>query len=327
MKKGTLKTVSGILASCITFESCGGNLIFDEPADDINRNIQKEPEEQALKSIAVSSTYQVGKDDLEYIAFLEQLANDIIDDEETAKLFIKDPQAYIAAHGFDRNVNINSKVTNCILALSDKEICKAAQVGDIERYIELLEQKGYIDRAFINNVNKIYAESSEAKKDLALKSLLKTPLSADGNKIDGEISAVIFSVAIIVGAVAAVWAVVVEHAVAANAVAYATALVSNTAAVTSGKGKEKETGKDIKKEKDTRNKSMKKLQDSSLLSVWKLKNHSAEKTYVVTNKLTDKIVADAIKFIRKNCNEELKNISDNDLRTFILLNLQTYEMD
>lgn len=324
MKKNTLQIVPGILAGCITFESCGGNLIFDESADDINSNIiNNQGDYQMLNSIAVNTIYQFEEEDLKYISFLEKLANDIINNEEIASLFIKNPQAYITKHGFEKSVNMNPKITNCILALADKEICQAALTGNVGKYIELLESKGFIKKAFVNNIDNIYTKTIEQGKGDKLKSLeRKFQSSNDEPESSIDTNFGIFAFCAVVGAIVVVWAVAVEHVAAANAVSYLTALVSKVAAITKGKGGEKPG-----KRKSIKQSSIEKIQETSLLSVWQLKNHSAEKTYIVTNELTEKLVNDAIKIIRNNNMKELENISDNDLRNFILLNLQTYDFE
>lgn len=296
-KEQLLKSTSILLAGCITFESCEGGLILDLPSDEIS--LENSTALNDTNSIAVNVRYSLDESSIKYLEFINQLATDIINDSTVAKEFIKAPNSYLNSYGFEENVNINPRLTNCILALADTDICNSAKKGNIAEYIQLMRTKGYIDKAFIHDINNIYNDNNSNKKTNFI-----TLHSSNSQSI--QASAVAFAIMAVVGAVVAVWAVVVEHFAAGNAIFYLTVLT------TSYKGK-------------GLNRASTNIHNSSLISAWKLKSGSSN-SYIASHKMTEEIISSTIKEIRSSNNPDLNSISDEELRAFILINLQCYDI-
>ena len=100
--------------------------------------------------------------------------------------------------------------------------------------------------------------------------------------------AVAFAVAVIVGAVAVVWAVVVEHFGVANAVGAVTALAWKVAATTSG-NKRRKNGALVEN-----------LMTSNTIEVWNIKSQNKEMAYIVADEFTNETVNSLMQYIRNN---------------------------
>ena len=88
-----------------------------------------------------------------------------------------------------------------------------------------------MEKISINDIDSISKSQIEIQKILTRNSAI--------TNLETQASAVAFAVAVIVGAVAVVWAVVVEHFGVANAVGAVTALAWKVAATTSGNKRRK----------------------------------------------------------------------------------------
>lgn len=127
--------------------------------------------------------------------------------------------------------------------------------------------------------------------------------------------AVAFAVAVIVGAVAVVWAVVVEHFGVANAVGAVTALAWKVAATTSG-NKRRKNGALVEN-----------LMTSNTIEVWNIKSQNKEMAYIVADEFTNETVNSLMQYIRNNFPEECSKYDEDVLRNAILINLQNAEIE
>lgn len=299
MNKKITKTIAGILSGSILFESCAVGY-FDEPADNINQIINHDNHD----SFAVPLNIKLSNKDIEYFSFLKQLSLDIITNPSIANEFIKDPKLYIAKYGFDdKHIEVDSKLTKCILALGDTEISDAINNGDIDKYLTLLQQKNYIDKVTINNIDVLLSENN----DIKIKNLV------DSLKInEGELQASLafFALAVVVGVAAVVWVAVIEHFGLANAVGGLTAVYWKVAAVTDGQ------------ETTEENKKLSSLPNSNVIQVWRLRNNDPKSLYLLADAYTSNLIESVLKYIKRNFPSEYDKVSENELRNAILINIQ-----
>ena len=152
----------GALSGTILLESCTNGYYLNYDVDDINETLSKSSTVFNNKALPINVTFS--DEQREYLIFLQTLAQDILSDSSTAKSFISNPQEYVQSKGFTCEINIDSKLTQIILALADDEICKAIESGDISTYLNLLKRKGLIDNISISELNQLKDYTSTLNK-------------------------------------------------------------------------------------------------------------------------------------------------------------------
>ncbi len=301
MKSKLSKVIIGTLSGTLFIESCTNGYYLNYSIDEINETLSKHS--TPIENTALPIDVHLNDKQREYLLFLQTLAKEIITDSSIARKFIGNPSEYIKSKGFNsENISIDSKLTKIILALADDEICNAIENGNVEKYLKLLDNKGLIDKVSIRELNQIKKHSYSIKATM------------EENNIDTEIisvSAFAFAVAVLVGAVAVVWAVVVEHFLAANAIAATTAIAWKVGAVTNGS----ETNKRVD------------LLVPKALQIWDLKSQDPTLNHLVADKFTSFTVDSLIEYFRTNI-PEFDNQTDLPiLRNAIIANLQNMPYD
>lgn len=174
-------------------------------------------------------------------------------------------------------------------------------------YLSLLKERGLMEKISINDIDSISKSQIEIQKILTRNSAI--------TNLETQASAVAFAVAVIVGAVAVVWAVVVEHFGVANAVGAVTALAWKVAATTSG-NKRRKNGALVEN-----------LMTSNTIEVWNIKSQNKEMAYIVADEFTNETVNSLMQYIRNNFPEECSKYDEDVLRNAILINLQNAEIE
>lgn len=298
MKSKFSKFVIGTISGTILLESCTNGYYLNYDVDEINETLSKTT--TAINNTALPINVQYSDEQREYLIFLQTLAHDILIDPAIAKSFISNPSEYIKSKGFAcENINIDSKLTQIILALADDEICRAIESGNISIYLNLLKDRGLLDTISISELNQLKDYTSSLNKALSL----------DMANQDMAVSASVlaFAMAVLVGVFAVVWAVVIEHFTAANAVGALTAIAWKVAVVTSGTP--------IRNPSDT-------LLSTKTMRIWNLKSQGPNSMYLVADQFTSDTVNSLIEYFRENM-PELYDKTDLDvLRNAIIANLQ-----
>lgn len=289
----TIKTLAGT----ILFESCTDGNYLNYSVEEINEFLSGNLKD--CNNVALPINVKFSDEQCEYLLFLQTLSHEILLNPTTARTFIENPSEYIKSKGFRKNnINIDSKLTKIILALANTDICNAIQSGNVSLYLELLEKEGLLDRISITELDQFKERSFSIKYNLNDNQKSQIPTS---------MSAVAFAVAVLVGAVAVVWAVAVEHFVAANAVGAVTSVAWKVAAVTSGK--KLTTHLDA-------------LLATNTMKVWNLKSQDPQLAYMVADEFTSLTVESLMKYFRTNMPEIYTQIDLSILRNAIIVNLQ-----
>lgn len=297
MKIKLSKIMVGALSGTILLESCTNGYYLNYDVDDINETLSKSSTVFNNKALPINVTFS--DEQWEYLIFLQTLAQDILSDSSTAKSFISNPQEYVQSKGFTCEINIDSKLTQIILALADDEICKAIESGDISTYLNLLKRKGLIDNISISELNQLKDYTSTLNKAMNM--------SRAANQEMVSASFFAFAAAVLVGVAAVVWAVVIEHFGAANAVAAATAIVWKVGAVTSGSS--------IRTHSDA-------IMTTKVMKIWDLKSQDPNSTYLVADQFTSKTVDSLIEYFKENMPELYNQTDLTVLRNAIIANIQ-----
>lgn len=238
-----------------------------------------------LGRIAIPISIGLNSEEARYLAFLQKLSSDIIENPEVAKEFSKNPDSFVKAYGYNEKVTLDEGMLKLILALGDDDINKAISLNDTKAFYELCKEKNLfsVDSKLIGLVNN--EEIRKKLNDLGLN------LGEGGEQISQPPKAFLVPIVAIVVAVA----VVVVAVYAAT---------HNSFTVTSKMNSE-----------------MERLSESNpVLNIWALKDKK-DKTHIVVNELIENQINEAIDLIKKEKPSFFKNNSEEEFRALIKLNL------
>ncbi len=152
------------------------------------------------------------------IIALTRLSDDIFNNPKIAKSFSDNPSKYLKSIGIeDISLDLNSIEVKSVLALGDKDIQEAIRTNNINKYIELLETKNYLNFESIKVDKQMltYIEN-QFNNDKNLSKIISPQLNSNDAK-----SAAVAAVAVVyvVAAVVSQAGVVYNVGAAINAVA------------------------------------------------------------------------------------------------------------
>lgn len=286
------------LAGTILFNSCGAGYIYEESAEEINQSLHKQTDTRSTDYNSIAIPFS--NNDIDYLSFLNELAQDIINNPDVATKFIDDPNVYIKSKGYTGcTIEPDSKLTKMILCLSDAEIGNAIKNQDINLYLDLMITKGYIKNITIEDSDNVL-EIADKIHDL----FYGKPKIPNKNLQYLNSSFAFFYLAVVVGVCAVVWAVVAEHVGAANAVVLATVVAQSLGVVTSGKPPLLEN-----------------LYNSHYLEIWNIKSEDNSNINIVADQYIKRMVEDNITYLKKNYPEELSKYSKAEIVNAVLINI------
>lgn len=291
-----IKIIAGTLSSAIFAESCTHGYYLDYPADEINKLAQTRSVDS--NSIAIPLKVQFSDENIEYISFLNELAQDILKDPSVAKEFIKNPQTYINEHGYPIKFSkLDARLTKIILALADEDVCTAIKTHDIGAYLNIMKSKNYIDTLEINDIDRFFliGDKINFNEDLLTEARI--------------VSAGLFLGPVVVAVCCAVWAVFVEHVLVGNAAAFATVFSAAYAYNAFAKVNGHENVYDS-------------LLNSSYIEIFSLKDTENLDLTIVMDEFIEQSVDDTINYIKLNYPQLTAKYNEKTLKTTILLNIQ-----
>jgi len=129
------RVISGVISSSLLLSSCtnGGTylLLDDEP------NTENQ-------STGVSISASLDEETINMLKEITPLVNDILADKEVAKEFAKDPYAF-CENNYGFSFDLSDPVLNLLLALGDEALNETLENGDIDRFLDLCIEKGFIN--------------------------------------------------------------------------------------------------------------------------------------------------------------------------------------
>lgn len=296
--------IAGSLASIIFVQSCSKPSISyydDEDVVAINL-LDKDYENNMLLPIEIKLDSQLSS----YFDFLNELAEEIINNPETAQQFLASPTEYMDNHGYSNlTISLDESLLNMVLCYADEELIEAIKKNDVELFVRICNSKGYIKSISESNleiVRSILSSNEEFVK--YLDSLESNGVGEKG----AQTTAVAFTVAIAIGAAVAIWAGAVTHVLIGNVTVVGT--VHDVAAATTyvWKGNEAELNNGMPN-------------NSELIKIWLLKGGDASKCDMITNQHNEIFVEQLIDVIKSEIPEKAEQCDMDFVRNTLKLNL------
>ena len=124
----------------------------------------QEPQEREItaKNAAISITYDLTAEELEYLKFLSHLNEELLSNRIKAKSFSDSPETYLHERGYNYDIAMDDCILKLFQAYGDDEIYNALKANDIKIFFILCKERGYIDQE--NSSSKIF---NRIKKDLS----------------------------------------------------------------------------------------------------------------------------------------------------------------
>ena len=136
------QVVAGVVSTSLIAPSCtpyftDGDIYEEAVIDDA-----------ALGDIAIPISLKLKPDDAKYILALQNLALDIIDNQDIAREFSNNPTLILKKYGYDGNVNLDDNLSKFVLALGDEEINNAIKAKDIKGFLSLCKEKDLLTQEY-----------------------------------------------------------------------------------------------------------------------------------------------------------------------------------
>lgn len=235
-------------------------------------------------SVAIPISF--APEEVEYLNFLDKLGKDIIEQPIIAKEFAKSPKLFLERYGYSGDIDLEEGMLKLIIALGDDDINAAIKNKDVSSMLALFDRKGLLNAEYI----KLKVTDEIRQQALSV-------LNLDNETIqDGQA----WIVPVLVLAVL----------VAAALFGVAVSLVTYAGVATSV-----ETyGKIQKSQKDLF------IENNPVFKIWKLKGEEKD-SYIAVDNCIEKIATEAISYTKKNNPELLNNISDEEFKNVLKLNI------
>lgn len=288
-------TTFAICGTSLLLSSCDGYFVDD---DMINISQQSEIGEAAIN-------INFSKNEQEYIAFLNKLSYEIIQDPQVAQKFAKDPQKFIERYGYNEKIDLDENMLRYVLTLGDPDLNAAIKQNDIDKIIHIMKDKNLLT----NGYNKVKLSPEEISK---IKRFYGVKQSNDSNKvsdIDNTQSLVAVFVALVYIFVGVVEDIVAGYNVGVGLNVYAYAALKTKVKVWSESPNVFE--KSVKAAAIAQNLSLKAIS---------LKNPSYN-IYILADKYMEDFSKELVNGLEKEIPESLQGLSKDELQNIIKYNM------
>ena len=133
------KSLLGLSVVGIIAASCSSDGLWTE--SDENSEYLNSLSDEGKAALSINLT----QDEIEYLNFLNKLAQDVIKEPAVARQFACDPNAFIQQYGYKGEVNLDEGMLKLILTLGDDDINTAINQNDITTALALMQSKGLLD--------------------------------------------------------------------------------------------------------------------------------------------------------------------------------------
>lgn len=273
------QAVSGVVSGSILFTSCNVYNLNDDFLYESNKEIDD------FNSNAIPISLKINPEGAEYIRFLQQLSEDIIDSPDIARSFYENPKLFLEKYGYNETIDLNDSFLKLILALGNEDILNAVQENDIKKFLSICKDQNLLN--FDNDYCLKILDNSELRQNLE-EFNIDISSSRDTSQEVSPILVLVVLVAVGLGFV----------------IAYAMATIFIT--ITKGFTEFHEAADRM-----------------SVFEIWTLKKDSS-KTYVVVDEYLEDQINSIIDYIKENDPQYLKNNSEENLRAFMKINLLKY---
>ena len=168
-----VKSVAGTVAASVLASSCSSDFNFEDSyygphADNLTRGV----------SLIDLNESNLSEDFLYRLNAIQQIINTVLTDKKEARKFAKNPEEYVASKELHFNFSLDESELNLLLAFSDDDILEAVKRNDVEAFLSLCSERGYI--GVVNELNRPIDVHSMFKNDEEYESFMKLINSIDG---------------------------------------------------------------------------------------------------------------------------------------------------
>jgi len=188
----------------ILLPSCSGYLVDEYNAkDNIYGKFAKDGELGNLlidvNAIEFSDTFK------EHSAVIASIIQDVTTNKASAELFCSDIDAYLAQKNYAASIQLTEEEKSIIRALTDDDILQAAQSNDLQLFLTLCKQRGYLSRSVVN-INSAdnfdYSKFFQTEDDyLKYRQMISNIYSSQKEEIVSEIAVLAGAIVVVIGAV------------------------------------------------------------------------------------------------------------------------------
>ena len=169
-----VKSVAGTVAASVLASSCSSDFNFDDcyygpHADNLTCGV----------SFIDLNESNLSTEFLYRLNAIQQIIETVLTDKKEARMFAKNPEEYVDSKELHFNLSLDEAERRLLLAFSDNDILNAVKERDIERFLSLCSEKGYI--GIINEYNKPVDVRSMFKDDEEYESFLKLVEDINGS--------------------------------------------------------------------------------------------------------------------------------------------------
>lgn len=138
-KPFVIKSVAGSVAASILVSSCSTGYNFDDSyygshADNLASG----------ESFFDLSKSNLSEEFLHKLTAIQQIIKTILVDKKAARQFAENPDEYVTSQEILFNVVLHEPERRLLFAFADDDILKAVKTNDIETFLSLCSERGYI---------------------------------------------------------------------------------------------------------------------------------------------------------------------------------------
>ncbi|MBR5255727.1 MAG: hypothetical protein IKV62_03005 [Bacteroidales bacterium] len=221
-----IKSVSTAVAAGVLIPSCTVGYNFDDSY--YGPHAANLPQGSSFFSLENSN---LSEEFINRLMAIQQIVNTVLSDKDEAKLFANNPEEYIANKEISFNITLQEPERKVLLALADNDILEAVRNNDIETFLSLCSDRGYL--GIINEYNRPESIRSYFKTEEDYNSFLAL-IENLGGFDETRTGVAGIPVAVVAGAVAFMGAAVLYAAAAAVTGGVESLVVYHFAAATKG---------------------------------------------------------------------------------------------
>lgn len=201
-----IKSVSTTVAAAILAPSCTDGYNFSDSY--YGSHVENLIHGESLFNVSESN---LSEEFLHKLKAIQQIIDTVLINRKEAKLFAKNPDEYIATKEIDFNIMLHEAERRLLSAFADDDILNAVKQSDVETFLSLCSERGYI--GVINEYNKPENIRAIFKNDEDYESFMHLVENVDGHNLTTRAVAGV-PVAVVAGAVFYMGAAVIYAAAA-----------------------------------------------------------------------------------------------------------------
>ncbi|MDD4754371.1 hypothetical protein [Proteiniphilum propionicum] len=142
-----IKSVTGSIATGVLLSSCLNGYNFEDSyygafAENLDQS----------KPLFDLNESNLSDEFLAKMQFIQQFLEVILKDNKEARRFAKNPHEYITSKEKSINIELQEPERRLLIAFADDDILKAVKTNDVESFLSLCSERGYL--GIINDFNK-----------------------------------------------------------------------------------------------------------------------------------------------------------------------------